>query len=219
MDLQKLVVDLQGLRGAASAAAAELAKAVSACSPGRCRSAGCAAGDGRGGQGYRSELSQDLAEVGRRDAAERGDRPPGDGSTSESDGDRLAAVLVLEARPDAAYLRWLSERVTVEDASIGLLAVKALIIAALRLGLDDLERVRLAVQGERPARRDGGRRRGASLGDRAAEERGARRQHAHRHSHRAEEGLDGSRGSPERLLCVSWIAWIGRLLRRCARHG
>ena len=71
---------------------------------------------------------------------------PGRFHLSESDGQRLVAVLALEAHPDAEYLRWLSERVIVEEAVVGLLAVKALLIAALRLGVDDLRRVRAAAQ-------------------------------------------------------------------------
>jgi hypothetical protein len=65
---------------------------------------------------------------------------------SESDGERLTAVLALETAPDPAYLRWLSERVTVERPIAGLLAAQALVSAALRLSKADLVRVRRAVK-------------------------------------------------------------------------
>jgi hypothetical protein len=56
---------------------------------------------------------------------------PGRYHLSESDGERSAAILSLEAYPDSKYLRWLAERVTVESPHAGFLASQALIAAAL----------------------------------------------------------------------------------------
>ena len=61
----------------------------------------------------------------------------------------LAAILALESEPDPKYLRWLSERVTVESPVVGFLAAKALIVAARRLGRDLLPQVRAEAEGLR----------------------------------------------------------------------
>ncbi len=66
---------------------------------------------------------------------------PGRYHLSESDGDRSAAILALEAYPDPVYLRWLAERVTVELPHTGFLATQALIAAALRSARTDLSRL------------------------------------------------------------------------------
>jgi hypothetical protein len=64
---------------------------------------------------------------------------------SDSEGRRLAAVLALEAEPDAAYLRWLAERVAVENPFVAFTAAQALTTAALKIPGADLERVRRAL--------------------------------------------------------------------------
>lgn len=46
---------------------------------------------------------------------------------------RLLAVLALEWQPHASYVRWLSERVTVEKPLVGFTAAQALTTAALRI--------------------------------------------------------------------------------------
>src|SRR5206468_3223161 len=55
-------------------------------------------------------------------------------------------VLALEAEPSPVYLRWLSERVTVERPYPGFLASQALITAALRLARDHLPKLRDVVR-------------------------------------------------------------------------
>jgi hypothetical protein len=61
--------------------------------------------------------------------------------------ERCAAILCLEAMPDPAFLRWLSERVTVESPEIAYAAVQALIAAALRLPKERLKEVQDQVRG------------------------------------------------------------------------
>jgi hypothetical protein len=61
-------------------------------------------------------------------------------------GQRLVAVLALEAEPDAAYLRWLSERMTVEPPEVGLIAAKALTTAALRADGSATREIRTALR-------------------------------------------------------------------------
>ena len=65
---------------------------------------------------------------------------------SDSDVERLMAVLVLEAAPDAKFLRWLSERLVVESPFIAFMAAKALTTAMLRLSGQDLQRAISAAQ-------------------------------------------------------------------------
>ncbi len=65
---------------------------------------------------------------------------------SERDVERLAAVLWLERAPDVKYLRWLSERVTVEPPFISFMAGKALTTATLKLSNDDLHRAIVAAK-------------------------------------------------------------------------
>jgi hypothetical protein len=64
---------------------------------------------------------------------------------------RLLAVLALEVDPDATYLRWLSERVTVELPVVGYVAAQALTTAALRTENRHLREIRGALKnaGER----------------------------------------------------------------------
>jgi hypothetical protein len=64
---------------------------------------------------------------------------------SESEGERLTAVLALEKAPDPGYLRWLAERVTVEKPLIGLMAAQALVTASLWLNQRDLGRIGNAI--------------------------------------------------------------------------
>jgi hypothetical protein len=66
---------------------------------------------------------------------------PGRFHLSESEAERLVAVLALEAEPDAGYLRWLSERVTVERPYSGFIAAQALIGAGLWLKHEFLARL------------------------------------------------------------------------------
>jgi hypothetical protein len=61
---------------------------------------------------------------------------------SESQGERLAAVLALEQEPDERYLRWLAERVACEPPFVGLAATVALTNAAYVLDRARLERAR-----------------------------------------------------------------------------
>ncbi len=65
---------------------------------------------------------------------------------SDSAGKRLAAVLALEKRPQVEYLRWLSERVTVEKPYAGYAAVQALTSTARRLDREHLPRLKAAVR-------------------------------------------------------------------------
>jgi hypothetical protein len=58
---------------------------------------------------------------------------PGNLHLSAANGDRLAAILALDAEPHPAYLRWLAERVVVEPPLISFLAAQALTAAAFRL--------------------------------------------------------------------------------------
>ncbi len=60
---------------------------------------------------------------------------------SDSDGERSAAILALEAYHNPAYSRWLAERVTVESPHAGFLATQALIAAALRASRTNLPRL------------------------------------------------------------------------------
>lgn len=71
---------------------------------------------------------------------------PGRYHLSPSEGHRLLAVLALEAEPDSMYLRWLSERVTVEPPNNGLVAAQALTTAALRNSGSALREVRIALR-------------------------------------------------------------------------
>lgn len=50
---------------------------------------------------------------------------PGQYITSDSAGERLAAVLALQTTPDPRYLRGLSERVWVEARFVGLMVSRA----------------------------------------------------------------------------------------------
>ena len=74
---------------------------------------------------------------------------PGRCHLSDSAGERLAAVVALRQRPAAAYLRWLGERVAVEDAFAGYHAAVALVEAARGLPADALEAVADAVDDAR----------------------------------------------------------------------
>jgi effector-associated domain 1 (EAD1)-containing protein len=65
---------------------------------------------------------------------------------SDSAGERLVAVLALEKSPDPVYLRWLCERVFVEDPFAGYRAALALTHAALLLDHPALPRVKAQVQ-------------------------------------------------------------------------
>jgi hypothetical protein len=65
---------------------------------------------------------------------------------SESDGERLSAVLALVRRPDTRYLRWLAERVAVESPFTGYQAAVALETAARMLPLLDLDAAMAAVE-------------------------------------------------------------------------
>jgi hypothetical protein len=90
-------------------------------------------------------LAQTLRVMFRKGSYKRYDLP-GRYHLSDSMGQRMAAVLALEAEPDPNYLRWLSERVTVEPPLTGTLASKALITSALRLERGYLIRLRGYVQ-------------------------------------------------------------------------
>ena len=70
---------------------------------------------------------------------------PGRFHLSESEGERLAAVLALEKDPDPSYLRWLCERVMVEKPLVGFMSSQALTTAGLRLGQQDLGRIGKAI--------------------------------------------------------------------------
>jgi hypothetical protein len=81
---------------------------------------------------------------------------------SESDGERLVAVLALVRRPDTRYLRWLAERMAVENRFVGYQAAVALEAAAQTLSLLDLDAAMTAVECARewipqPERQDKGR--------------------------------------------------------------
>jgi hypothetical protein len=65
---------------------------------------------------------------------------------SESAGERLAAILALDEAPDPQYLRWLSERVSVESPFAGYAAAVALTNAAHLLDRPHLGRVRAQAQ-------------------------------------------------------------------------
>jgi hypothetical protein len=65
---------------------------------------------------------------------------------SESDGERLVAVLTLVRRTDTRYLRWLAERVAVESHFVGYQAAVALEVAAKTLPVLDLDAVMTAVE-------------------------------------------------------------------------
>jgi hypothetical protein len=65
---------------------------------------------------------------------------------SESAGQRLAAVLALQQFPDPLYLRWLSERVSVEPEPVGYLAATALVRAAFQLPQNRFASLKTAVQ-------------------------------------------------------------------------
>jgi len=65
---------------------------------------------------------------------------------SPSAGDRLAAVVALQRRPDQRYLRWLSERLTTEAPFMGYHAALALHEAAQSLADDALDDVETAVR-------------------------------------------------------------------------
>ncbi len=64
---------------------------------------------------------------------------------SESSGQRLAAVSILEAIPTPAYLRWLSERIAVERRFIAYHAEVALLNAARNLAASNRAEVQEAV--------------------------------------------------------------------------
>jgi len=87
------------------------------------------------------ELTDDLRSKFRSSSHAQYDLPS-QFHLSESEARRLAAVLALETYPDAEYLRWLSERITVEQPLIGYVAAQALVLAALRLTPGELTRVR-----------------------------------------------------------------------------
>lgn len=93
-----------------------------------------------------TRLAPDLRER-LRQPAYRGHTIPADMHLEETEGSRLAAVLALEAQPDVKYLRWLSERVTVESAFVAYMAARALAANALNLDAQYLERLRAAVIG------------------------------------------------------------------------
>jgi hypothetical protein len=69
---------------------------------------------------------------------------PGQCHLSDSEGHRLLAVLALEAEPSPIYLRWLSERVSVEEPLVGYVATQGLTAAAIRIPASDVTRVRAA---------------------------------------------------------------------------
>lgn len=65
---------------------------------------------------------------------------------SDSEGERLAAIVALRLSPDPGYLRWLSERIAVEYAFLGYHAAVALLEAARSLSIAHLDRVAAAVE-------------------------------------------------------------------------
>ena len=89
-------------------------------------------------------LARDLRTILRTTSYQPFDLP-GRFHLSESEGERLTAVLALEKAPDPGYLRWLSERVTVEKPLIGFMAAQALATAGLRLHQIALGRIAKAI--------------------------------------------------------------------------
>jgi hypothetical protein len=92
-----------------------------------------------------ADLTRDFRPLLRKTSYQKHDLP-GRYHLSDSEGRRLAAVLALEANPKPEYLRWLSERITVEPPQVAFVSAQALTAAALRLSRDHLERVRAAAQ-------------------------------------------------------------------------
>jgi hypothetical protein len=78
--------------------------------------------------------------------------------TSDSAGERLAAISILEAIPEVRYLQWLAERLGSEKPFVGYHAALAFLSAARSLDIEDLRQVRaaleLARQGTRGLRPD-----------------------------------------------------------------
>jgi hypothetical protein len=70
----------------------------------------------------------------------------GELTRSDSPGERLAAVTVLQAIPQAEYLSWLGERPRDEKPFIGYHAALALLAAARQLGTEDLGDVEAALR-------------------------------------------------------------------------
>jgi hypothetical protein len=70
---------------------------------------------------------------------------PVDYHLSEFGGERLAVILALARQPQTRYLRWLSERVGAEHPYVGCRAAEALLAAARKLQLDELDAVAAAV--------------------------------------------------------------------------
>lgn len=66
-------------------------------------------------------------------------------STSTRPGDRLAAVVILKLRFDAAYCKWLAERLVEDPPFIGYHAASALLVGSRLLGGNQLENLRAAV--------------------------------------------------------------------------
>jgi hypothetical protein len=96
------------------------------------------------GASLSNNLVEDIRDILRSAALDVFDLPD-QFHLSELARDRLAAVLALERWPDPRYLRWLSERVTVEKPLIGYVATQALVAAALLLPRKELEHLRTAV--------------------------------------------------------------------------
>ncbi|WP_154794122.1 DUF4062 domain-containing protein [Occultella kanbiaonis] len=67
-------------------------------------------------------------------------------ATSQRPGDRLAAVCILQAIPDAAYLDWLGERMPAEQPFLGYHAAVALLVAARDLPVESLDQVAHALE-------------------------------------------------------------------------
>jgi hypothetical protein len=65
---------------------------------------------------------------------------------SKSAGHRLAAVATLQAVPDVAYVDWLGARIRAEKPFIGYHALVALLSAARSLDINQLDRVRAALE-------------------------------------------------------------------------
>jgi hypothetical protein len=65
---------------------------------------------------------------------------------SESSGERLAAIAILQVRPNPDYLDWLAKRVTEERPFIGYQAAEALRAAVRNLGPPYYEELRKAIQ-------------------------------------------------------------------------
>lgn len=66
-------------------------------------------------------------------------------STSTRPGDRLAAVVILKLRFDAAYCKWLAERLVEDPPFIGFQAASALLVGSRLLGGSQLENLRVIV--------------------------------------------------------------------------